>query len=383
MWNPRIYAVALMLISGLIVADPKHCAASEPPGERSDRSRKEVVTVALQPSVQTDSRVIRLVDVAKITGGDALLREQVKQLDLEDGLTPGESVTILPPQIEFRLRIAGIDVDRVSIRGRAARVSARSTSATREAVVTSTGATAPVSATATKPRRAVDFSSISVDEGPLEREIIQAAKKCLINKLPWPAENIDIRLTQPISLDVRQVKSAVGYECSAELRTSGPPIGRVQVRVVAEASNQATYDVLVQLEARHFERVVLATKTIDRGHLIAASDLYLDRQDVTELSDYCSSASELVGTTAKRSIRALLPVRTNDVEGQTRTETSVLIKRREQVKMVARVGALVVTATGEALQDGRLGEIIKVRNIESNANVQGRVTGTGEVEISF
>jgi len=59
------------------------------------------------------------------------------------------------------------------------------------------------------------------------------------------------------------------------------------------------------------------------------------------------------------------------------------VKRREQVKMVARVGGVSIEAMGEALQDGRLGDTIRLRNIESNANIQGRVTRLGEVEISF
>ena len=90
-------------------------------------------------------------------------------------------------------------------------------------------------------------------------------------------------------------------------------------------------------------------------------------QDVTELTDYCPTAKELVGTTARRSLRALQPVRKSDIETTTRSEGAILIKRRDQVKMVARVGSLSVTATGEAIQEGRLGETIRVRNIDSNA----------------
>jgi flagella basal body P-ring formation protein FlgA len=35
------------------------------------------------------------------------------------------------------------------------------------------------------------------------------------------------------------------------------------------------------------------------------------------------------------------------------------------------------------MQDGRVGESIKLRNVESNANIQGRVVAQGEVEIGF
>ena len=384
MWNIRTNTAALLLLTtGLVVAARGHCAAAELDAISTDRTKANVVIV-LRPKVQTDSRVIRMVDVASITGGDPLLREQIKQLDIEDALSPGESVTILSPQIEFRLLVARVDIDRVSIRGQATNVTAKTENSLRDReTVTNVGAAASTWSQMAKSRRTVDFSSISVDEGPLEREIVQTAKNCLLNKLPWPAECVDIRLAQPIPADVRQVGSIAGYEFSAELRTPGPAVGRVQVRVIAQAARKPSFDVTVMLDVRHFEKVVLATKAIERGRVIVATDLYLDRQDVTDLTDYCSAADTLIGTKAKRSIRALLPVRKNDVEEQTRPETTILIKRREQVKMTARIGALDVSATGEALQDGRMGDVIRIRNIESNANVQGRVTGLGEVEISF
>ena len=109
-------------VTGIATAILQRCAAAEPATISGDRSSKDPVVIVLRSSVQTDLRVIRLVDVANITGGDSATRERIKQLDLEDGVSAGESLTILPPQIEFRMRIAGIDVERVSIKGSGVRV---------------------------------------------------------------------------------------------------------------------------------------------------------------------------------------------------------------------------------------------------------------------
>src|SRR5262249_32228287 len=144
-----------------------------------------------------------------------------------------------------------------------------------------------------------------------------------------------------------------------------------------------TFDVPVILDVRHFDQVVLTTRSIDRGHILTSSDLYVDRRDVTELTEYCSSTKELIGSASKRAFRALLPVRITDVETAVRSDNAFVIKRRDQTRMVARVGSLNVSATGEALQDGRMGETIRLRNIDSNTIVQGKITGPGEVEISF
>ena len=153
--------------------------------------------------------------------------------------------------------------------------------------------------------------------------------------------------------------------------------------MIGSAPRKPTIDVTLSLDVRHFDNVALTTKQLDRGHVISASDIYFDRRDVTELTDYCSNTKELVGTTTKRAVRALMPLRMVDVESTSRSENGIAIKRREQVKMVARVGVLVVSAMGEAQQDGKIGEVIRLKNLETNANVQGRITGPGEVEVSF
>ena len=50
---------------------------------------------------------------------------------------------------------------------------------------------------------------------------------------------------------------------------------------------------------------------------------------------------------------------------------------------VAKVGQLRLTAVGEALQDGLAGEMIRVRNVDSNKIVSGRVLECAVVEVGF
>lgn len=61
----------------------------------------------------------------------------------------------------------------------------------------------------------------------------------------------------------------------------------------------------------------------------------------------------------------------------------ILIKRRDNVEIVLRIGDLQVTARGEALQDGRAGERISVRNVDSNRVIHGKVVDQSAVEIDF
>jgi flagella basal body P-ring formation protein FlgA len=61
----------------------------------------------------------------------------------------------------------------------------------------------------------------------------------------------------------------------------------------------------------------------------------------------------------------------------------VVIHPRDNIKLVALVGNLRVTVTGEAQQDGKLGQMIRVRNTDSGKVVVGRVLDRSTVEVEY
>ena len=376
----RTIAASMLSVVVLAGLTSTSTLAKEPAPQSGQSARRETIQLNLRSNVHVEARVVQLGDIATITGGEARLREQLKRLDLEDTLLDGESVTITPAHVEFRLRVAGISLQNVSIRGSAVRVTSSSIAEPASIEVVSDVSSVPGIATLTSPEIE---SATSSDDGALERELIETAKRCIMRKLPWSAEDVDIRLSQPLAPEIRQIRSATGYDCQAELKNPGAAIGRVHLRVVAHAIQKPSFDFIAIFDVRHFDNIVLTTRPLERGHQIAASDIYTDRQDVTDLSEYCSRPSEMIGMTTKRALRPLTPLRPIDVEAANQASGSILIKRRDPVKLVGRLGAVSVIATGEALQEGRLGDVIRLRNTDSNSTVQGRVSGKGEVEIVF
>jgi flagella basal body P-ring formation protein FlgA len=87
-------------------------------------------------------------------------------------------------------------------------------------------------------------------------------------------------------------------------------------------------------------------------------------------------ASDVVGMAAART---LLP-------GKSIPMTSVaaprVLRAGAPVKMVYVDGELEITTSGSALQDGVVGEMVKVRNDDSGVTVSGRVRGDGSVLVS-
>jgi flagella basal body P-ring formation protein FlgA len=58
----------------------------------------------------------------------------------------------------------------------------------------------------------------------------------------------------------------------------------------------------------------------------------------------------------------------------------VLVKRGDQVLMLARRDQVEVSTSGEALDSGARGAIVRVRNTASGQVVRMRVSGAGTVE---
>jgi flagella basal body P-ring formation protein FlgA len=59
-----------------------------------------------------------------------------------------------------------------------------------------------------------------------------------------------------------------------------------------------------------------------------------------------------------------------------------LVSNGAEVKLVFAEGDLVITTTGAALQDGSIGDIVKVRNSDSGVTVSGAVQPDGSVKVS-
>ena len=71
-------------------------------------------------------------------------------------------------------------------------------------------------------------------------------------------------------------------------------------------------------------------------------------------------------------------IQTADVEG---AETAPGVRAQDAVRLQIRVGGLRVTAAGLALQAGKIGQLIRVQNIDSKKTLLGRVIEQGLVEI--
>ena len=88
------------------------------------------------------------------------------------------------------------------------------------------------------------------------------------------------------------------------------------------------------------------------------------------------SAREVVGLAANRTLLPGRPIPLAAVAPPRR------LRAGSAVRMIYRDGGLEITAVGDALQDGFVGESVKLRNEDSGVTVTGRVRADGAVVVS-
>lgn len=149
--------------------------------------------------------------------------------------------------------------------------------------------------------------------------------------------------------------------------------GRYNARISCPAPSP--WSLYVPIEVRVFRDVVVSNRAMERGQTMGASDLRLEERNVLAAgAGALMSLEDAVGFSLRRNV----PV--NAMLNSGTVEPPLLVRRGDRIQVSVRAGGINVSAVGEALRDGRRGERIPVRNIESKRVVEAVVTGAGRGE---
>lgn len=166
--------------------------------------------------------------------------------------------------------------------------------------------------------------------------------------------------------------------CDQPLRTfmrRGTEIGpRTIVGVSCDAEKSWTLYVPVNVFVT--SEVLVAARTLPRGHLLTAGDLSRDERDVSRMhSGYLTDIRELAGQRLKHQVIAGRPITPAMIEADR------IVTRGQTVTLVAAGPGINVTMTGKALSDGALNQRIRVENLNSGRTIEGIVRSREQVEI--
>jgi flagellar basal body P-ring formation protein FlgA len=312
-------------------------AAATPPREG------EETQVVLRATASAAESSVRLADIADIRG-DAAVCQRLAELDVADLQRPGQSVTISRDYVSLRLQVAGFDAASVSVSG------------TKQCLVT------------------LERQQVT------SKSLLAAAERAVRKRLPANAEEVSIRLAQPVTVPTVESNASDQIRLSADLRTPAP-VGRVRAEVSIYVNGQRRTFVPLFLDVTYAQEAAIVRRRVQPGEVLKESDLASERY-LVDGNETPLNVAECVGKHARVALKIGQRIGEGDLEAGP-VEEPLLVKNRELVRLVAKVGPLRLTAVGEALQDGRAGEVIRVRNVDSNKIVSGRVLERAVVEVDF
>lgn len=209
-------------------------------------------------------------------------------------------------------------------------------------------------------------SASSMEE--LVRKVQVAAKNQLQNHAEsqrWLEPQFDIEVVR----NNRPIPA-----CPSETRVESLDrrgIGRMRFVIVCPSLQGWRFEFVAR--AKVSAKVVVAATDLMPGKILSPIDLLHQRHDITLLPDTFSDFSALEGMATRRTIRE------GDVIRQNMLTAPQLIKRGDQVRIVARREQIEVSMAGEALDNGTRGALIRVRN-SSGTQIRARVIDAGTVE---
>lgn len=227
------------------------------------------------------------------------------------------------------------------------------------------------------------------------------------NGLSWrPASpDLTVRIDRPVEQigeemvlqTVTQALAAQGHP-TGEIRLDAPPgsftVGRGQARLGLRVS-ELTFEPKVSRfvaqvgpvvggETRRIAGRVIAmadvpvmTRAVGTGEVIQAGDVTIQRLRADQAGrSYVIDPDRIIGKTARRTLLAGQPVRPGDLNA------TMMVQKNAPITVNVVSGAMALAMQGKALDDGALGDMVRVLNIRSNKVLSGIVSAPSTVTVN-
>ena len=167
--------------------------------------------------------------------------------------------------------------------------------------------------------------------------------------------------------------------CSQDLSITPPKnlkLGRSHIKVSCQ--DQKPWAINVPVDLNVTTEVVVLNQPVPKGTVLSRSHLSLKRYNLASLhSGYFLTKKNVLGKQSKRSLPAQSILNNHIIL------PAMLIYKGDRVMIMANKGGMSVKMPGEALNNGREGRQIRVRNNRSKRIIKGKVVASGLVEVNF
>lgn len=156
---------------------------------------------------------------------------------------------------------------------------------------------------------------------------------------------------------------------------SEPARGAFNVALELKTKGGISQTLWLRGRANHYRSVPVAKRQLSIGERVQPDDFHIIDRDVTFARDAVPNENEIVGRRMRQAVSA------NDILFSGLLERERALRRGDQVKMSIGEQDWEVAMVGVAEQDGFIGDMVKVRNSQSQQLVTAVVTARGEVRV--
>ena len=146
-----------------------------------------------------------------------------------------------------------------------------------------------------------------------------------------------------------------------------------QLHVMSNGATEAVKPVAGRYET--IQRIPVLARQLRAGDIIDASDVVFKTLPERQLrKDTVTEATYLIGQSPVRSVSPGRPIRSSEIS------QPIVISKGQLVEMNYTTPYMSIRTSGEALENGSAGSLIRVKNVKTEKAISARVISAGKVE---
>lgn len=299
----------------------------------------EGITITIPEEVRVDGPFMTLAEVAHIRGDDSERIKSLGQLKIGSAATPGNHMILTQELLSMRLAVTGLDLNNIAWN-------------------------IPPIVTVTTNFQTINGQSV-VDKGimTIKNQIGSSVDSADLSVLP-------IGTVQDMITPVGD--SVLTSSLPSGIRYNAPTMVRMTVNVNGQVFSTTN----LRFDVKLYRQVAVAAHQVRAGEILTSENLRYERMDTGHLkTGYFTDMSKVIGLETRR------PLTPGMVVTDLMLNKPNVIKRGDLVNIIVRIGGMEVIVVGKAMQDGYVGQLIRIQNTNSNKFISAKVLDETTVQV--
>ncbi len=220
---------------------------------------------------------------------------------------------------------------------------------------------------------AISYQLSAVFAFALDRSVVEARLTRFVKQLY--GENDDVRIRfNPVTISQNEKMKIKNISFVEMPDANGAGICLLEL----EQNGGRTRSVQVPFKVFAKRKIFMMRNPGKQGDIIRKADISVKEIHLTgRNSEYPAAAEDITGRILKRDIAA------NTVITRQILEDQIALQRGDSVNIVLEGNGLLVRTKGKAVDKGRIGDTVRVKNITSGREVIGKVVSSSAVVVQF